>query len=134
MENRSYADIDGGIMIAFRVQLNRDEAVTAGLSGDHVVSVHAGDSRAIYRQHAPRTESSTGLSMSVGGLRTAERTHVSWSSSPLTIGDEITIAVVEVPESEISSPIEESSATRGEEYERERLAHLLKKYGAPPDR
>ena len=72
--------------------------------------------------------------MSVGGLRTAESTHVSWSSGPLTIGDEITIAVVEVPESEISSPIEESSATKGEEYERERLAHLLKKYGAPPER
>jgi hypothetical protein len=123
-----------GIVIAFRVQLNRDEAVTAGLPGNHVVSVHADDHRATYQEHAPWTEAGTGLRMSVGGLRTAEGIHVSWLSRPLRVGDEITIAVLEVPESEISQPVKSGSAaeSRSEVSERERLAHLLKKY-APVD-
>jgi len=122
-----------GIVIAFRVQLNQDDAVTAGLSGDHVVSVHASDSRAIYRDKAPWKEAGTGLRMSVGGLRIAEGAHVRWFSGPLTIGDEITLAVVEVSESDLSHPIEARSTTsgKGEAHERERLTYLLGKYGAP---
>jgi len=124
-------------MIAFRVQLNRDEAVTAGLSGRHVVSILA-DSEATDRKDQPASNPPTGLRMSVTGLRTSEdgsSAHVRWLRGPLTVGDEITIAVVDVPESAISRPIEERSATGvTESSERERLAYLLKKYGTPASR
>jgi hypothetical protein len=123
-------------MIAFRVQLNRGEAVTAGLSGQHVVSVFA-DSRAGDEKYQRSSECRTGLRMSVTGLRTSRdgsSTHVRWLSSPLTIGDEITIAVVEVPDTQISRPIEEGAATAvSDSSERERLAYLLVKYGAPAE-
>jgi hypothetical protein len=123
-----------GHVIAFRVQLNRDEPVTAGLPGDHVVSVHADDHRAIYRKHR-RRETGTGLRLSLRGLRTAEGSHVSWLRGPLSVGDEITIAVVSVREFEISDPSESGAATgsKSEASERERLAYLLKKYPAPVD-
>ena len=84
-------------MIAFRVQLNRAEAITAGLSGEHVVTVFA-DSAATDR--TPSSGPPSGLRMSVTGLRTLEggsKTHVRWLRGPLTIGDKIKIAVVDVP-------------------------------------
>ena len=85
VENMSYADIDMGYVIAFRVQVNRGEPVTAGLPGDHVVALHADDHRAIYRKHKGR-ETGTGLRVSLGGLRTAEGSHVSWLRGPLSVG------------------------------------------------
>jgi hypothetical protein len=126
-------DTELGPVIAFRIQLNRDHAVTAGLPGEHVVSIHA-DSRPKDPKYQPSGEPDTGLRMSVGGLRSTQGVHVRWLSAPLTVGDEIAIAVVDVPELEISPTIEETSATKGEGHERERLAYLLKKYGAPADR
>jgi hypothetical protein len=130
-----HAEHRRGVVIAFRVQLNRDEAVTAGLCGLHVVAVHADDLRAIYRRHAPSAKGGAGLRMSVGGLQTEEGVHVSWSSGPLTVGDEIRISVVEVSESEISPPIRQNrAAPENEGRERERLAYLLEKYGAPAER
>jgi hypothetical protein len=81
------------------------------------------------------SEPHTGFRMSVGGLRTSgddSGTHVRWLGGPLTIGDEIRIAVVEVPPSEISPPVEERVASAvSESSERERLFYLLKKYGIP---
>jgi len=97
------------------------------------VSIHA-DSRPRDGKYPSSTRSGTGLRMSAGGLRTEEGVHVRWLSSPLTVGDEITIAVVDVPESEVSPTSGETSANRSEGDERERLAYLLKKYGAPADR
>src|SRR5512138_56192 len=114
-------------MIAFRVQLNGGEAVTAGLPREHVVSIFA--------ELEPSSRAGTPLKMSVHGLRSsagASKAHVHWPSALLKIGDEITIAVVDVPESEISRPLAESAATEvTEKAERERLAHLLAKYGPP---
>jgi hypothetical protein len=58
--------------------------------------------------------------------------HVDWWSCPLRVGDEVRIVVVDVPESEIFRPTSERSVTPAtESSERERLAYLLKKYGAP---
>ena len=123
-----------GFMIAFRVQLNRGEAVTAGLSGEHVVSVFA-DSAAGERKHQPPGEPPTSLRMSVSGLRSSEdgsKTHVRWLNAPLTIGDGITVSVVVVAESDISRPIDERPATEvTESSERKRLAYLIEKYGTP---
>jgi hypothetical protein len=121
-------------MIAFRVQLNGEEPVIAGLSGRHVVSVHA-DWREGRAKDRRSSEPHTGFRMSITGLRTSSDdsdTHVRWLSSPVAIGDEITIAVVEVPPSEISRPVDEQAATGvSESSERERLAYLLEKYGPP---
>jgi len=128
------SSIGGRLMIAFRVQLNRAEAVTAGLSGEHVVSVFA-DSAAREPKHQPPSEPPTSLRMSIAGLRSSEdgsKIHVRWLDAPLTIGDEITLSVVAVAESDISRPIDERPATAvTESSERERLAYLIKKYGAP---
>jgi hypothetical protein len=121
-----------GVVNAFRVQLNRDDGVTAGLPGEHVVSILV-DSRPKDRTRRSSSEPGTDLRMSVSGLRSAEGVHVRWQSRPLMVGDEITITVVEVPESEISQTTGERSATEGETQERERLAYLLDKYGAPAD-
>lgn len=121
-------------MIAFRIHINREEAVIAGLSGQHVVSIHA-DWRERCENSQRSSESPTGFRLSASGLRTSEDgsgTHISWLSTPLTVGDEITIAVVEVPASEISPPTDERRGTGvSESRERERLAFLLMKYGAP---
>lgn len=121
-------------MNAFRVQLNRDETVTAGLSGLHVVSVFVEAAARVQRPPTPDVPSIQ-LSLSVFGLRTSEDgvgTNVRWWRRPLKVGDEITIAVVDVAESGASPPIGESPAAEAsEDDERKQLAALIKKYGAP---
>ena len=121
-------------MIAFRVQLNGGEPVIAGLSGEHVVSVHL-DWREGREKYQQESEPPAGFRLSVGGLPgsgDASGPHVRRLGSPLTIGDEITIAVVEATPSEISPPIgTEAAIGTSESGEREGLAYLLKKYGAP---
>ena len=99
-----------------------------------MVSVHV-DWREGREKYQRTNEPPSGFRLSVGGLPTsgdASGPHVSWLTSPLTIGDEITIAVVEAAPSEISRTIGTQAAIgTSESSERERLAYLLKKYGAP---
>ena len=121
-------------MVAFRVQLNHEEPITAGLPGKHVLSVFV-DCDASHRRGQQPETSPVRLQMSVGGLRTSEEgfgTHVRWLRRALEVGDQITIAVVEVSESDVSRPFEETTATEASESdERKQLAQLIVKYGAP---
>jgi hypothetical protein len=121
-------------MNAFRVQVNRDETVTAGLSGLHVVSVFVEAAERVQMSPAPDL-SPIQLRLSVFGLRISEDgpgTNVLWGRRSLKVGDEITISVVDVSESGISPPIEESAAAEAsEDDERKQLAALTEKYGAP---
>jgi hypothetical protein len=121
-------------MIAFRVELNRDEAVTAGLSGQHVLSVFAG-SMVRDRRYQPADETPTDLRLSVNGLRRSDegiQGSVEWLERSLKVGDRITISVVDVDEAEMSRPARERTiAEVTENGERQQLAYLLKKYGAP---
>jgi len=125
---------DGGCMIAFRVQLNEEEALTAGLSGLHAMTVFVGSAERDPKYQppgAPRVD----VRMHVGGLRNGPeglRAHIRWSERLLRVGDTVTITVVEASESDISRLSEETPAAElTERGEREQLAYLLKKYGAP---
>ena len=120
-------------MIAFRVQVNRDEAVTGGLSGLHAMSIVAGSAMRDRRYQAA-DEPPIDLRLHIGGLRrSAEgiQAHVLWLERQLEAGDVITISVVDVPESDISRPTKETTmAELTEKGERAELARLMKKYGA----
>jgi hypothetical protein len=121
-------------MIAFRVELNRDEAVTAGLSGRHVVSVFVG-SAVRDRRYQPADESPIDVKLSVTGLRRIDEEiqgSVEWLERSLRVGDRITISVVDVAEADISPVARERTiAEVTESGERQQLAYLTKKYGAP---
>jgi hypothetical protein len=112
-------------MVAFRIQVNREEALTAGLPGRRALSVFV-DCRVIPGQYR----------MSVSGGRISEvghgTTHAHWERWSLEVGDQITVSIVDVPESEVSPPSKETGAFgTSEDGEREELARLLEKYGAP---
>src|SRR4051812_39479346 len=112
-------------MIGFRIQMNRDRMVTAGLEGHHVVSVIVSSS-----QHPP-SMSSSDQHIGVGGLQVAvdgSQRSVSWLDSPLQVGDAISIEVVEVSEVDTPRPRDPTSL---ESYERQQLRQLLEKYGEP---
>jgi hypothetical protein len=118
-------------MIAFRVHLNGEHVTTAGLSGHHVTSVFV-DSRPqeLGGDLAPWIRVSLGVS-GRRWLPDGSGTHFTWLRSELSVGDSITIEVVDA--SEVSAPIHESPAIElTEGRERERLSYLLKKYGASP--
>ena len=90
--------------IAFRVGLNRDKEVTAGLSGHHVVSVFAG-SAVRDRTYQPPDEPPIDLRLSVSGLRRSAdgiQGSVEWLERGLKVGDVVTIAVVDVAEADVS--------------------------------
>lgn len=121
-------------MIAFRVQLNGGELVTAGASGQDTVSVVA-ISAARDPRYRPKDEPPIDLKLHVGGLRrTAEGTQGSfeWLDRQLEVGDEASIRVVDVDGADIS-PLqrERIMAEVTEEGERYELAYLIRKYGMP---
>jgi hypothetical protein len=121
-------------MIAFRVQLNGEEPVTAGASGRDTVTVTA-VSMIRDRRYRPEDEPPIHLKLNVGGLRrTAEGTqgYFEWVERQLTVGDEATIRVVDVDEADISRLKTESTmAKMTEDAERNELAYLIRKYGVP---
>jgi hypothetical protein len=86
-------------MLAFRFRLNGRDPVTAGIPGDHVVSivvssvVRGAVAKAAWPPHIPfrRRE----LTLHVGGLNSDERAHVDWLNTRLKIGDKIVIDVVD---------------------------------------
>jgi hypothetical protein len=121
-------------MIAFRVQLNGGEPVTAGALGRDTVSVVA-VSAVRDRRYQPKDERPFQLTLHVGGLRrTAEGIQgtFEWLDRQLEIGDEATIRVVDVDEADVSPPERERTiAAVTESGEREELAYLIRKYGVP---
>jgi hypothetical protein len=117
-------------MIGFRIQVNRDRIVTAGLEGDHVVSLTVTSFEGASSRS--RGSSSGEQTLAVGGLQTAadgSRSHVSWFDSRLQVGDTISIEVVKVSEGD--APYPSAHADSVERYERQLLSDLLKKYGQP---
>jgi hypothetical protein len=121
-------------MIAFRVQLNGGEPVTAGAAGDDTLSVVA-ISAVRDRRHHPEDEPLVDLKLHVTGLRrTADGAQgtFEWLDCALSVGDEAVIRVVDVDEADLS-PVrrERAMAEMTEEAERYELACLLRKYGAP---
>ena len=119
-------------MIGFRVQVNQDRAVTIGLEGDHVVSVII-TSTAPTQERLPAAPPSK-QRIGVGGLQTAgdgSRKHVSWFDRRLTVGDTISVEVVEVPDVDAPTPRDPAIAESLEKLERRQLDYLLKKYGQP---
>lgn len=122
-----------GPMVALRVRLNGEEAITAGLPDQHGVTVVVGSS-ARDRRHQPPGESARDLRLHVGGLRTlpdGSRNSLVWLDSKLTVGDTVTVDVVEVSEVAVPAPRETKSADVVERGDREQLRYLLEKYGAP---
>ena len=121
-------------MIAFRIQLNGGETVTAGLSGRDVVSVVAG-SGVREPSYQPPDEPPIDLLLHVGGLRrTVDGTQgtVQWLERRLKVGDGVTIRVADVDEADISPPTRERRiAEVTESGERKQLAYLIGKYGVP---
>lgn len=121
-------------MIALRFRSNRGEPVTAGLPGLHVTCVIANSVTRDPRYRSP-DEAAGNVSAYVGGLRDSPQgvqTHVQWLDRALTVGDVITVSIVEIAESQVSTPeTEKTAAEVNEEGERKRLAHLIRKYGVP---
>jgi hypothetical protein len=121
-------------MIAFRVQVNGAESVTAGASGRDTVSVTA-VAMIRDRRYRLQDEPPIHLELHVGGSRwTVDGIQGSfeWLSRQLTVGDEVAIRVVDVDEADIS-PLESerSMAELTENAERKELAYLVGKYGVP---
>ncbi|MEO0645133.1 MAG: hypothetical protein AAFZ17_03090 [Cyanobacteria bacterium J06650_10] len=82
-------------MLAFQISVNSQRLCT--VSSSHVVSVIAllkGDAT-VGGAEAP--------ALSVSGM-TRPDTHASWVNQELSAGDEITLEVVEVPESSLTAP------------------------------
>jgi hypothetical protein len=121
-------------MKGFRVQLNDEETVTAGLSGRDVVSVVVG-SAVRDKRYQPPHEPPIDLKLYVGGLRRTVdgvQGSVEWLERPLKVGDEVTIRVVDVENSDLSVPATERTISAvTENGEREQLAYLIRKYGLP---
>jgi hypothetical protein len=118
-------------MIAFRVRLNADPGVMAGLPGEHVVSIFAGSAA---RDPRHRAADEQPLRLHVGGLRKAsDRSydHLCWLERSLKLGDSITIDVVDVAEADVPTPRVTKSADVIEDGERKQLDYLIKKYGIP---
>ena len=122
-------------MIAFRIQLNGGETVTAGLSGRDVVSVVAGS---VVREPSYQPPDEPPIDFvrrtSVGSDGTVDGTQgtVQWLERRLKVGDEVTIRVADVDEADISPPTRERPiAEVTESGERKQLAYLIGKYGVP---
>jgi len=118
-------------VIGFRVSLNGEHVTTVGLSGQHVTSIFV-DSRLQDRGDHQSDAPSLRLSLGGSGLQRqpdGSGKHFTWLvGHPLTVGDRITVEVVDV--SEVSEPLKEAAAIEvSESKERERLSYLLKKYG-----
>jgi len=122
-------------MIAFRVQRNDDAPVTADLSGQQITSVIVNSAVADPRCQDPG-EPSPDLKMYVSGIRKVPGrkltdggfSYVLWSERRLSVGDTITVSIVDV--SEADAPIKEkTSAEVIEDGERAELKRLLRKYG-----
>jgi len=86
-------------MIGFRVALNGNQLVTAGLAGHHVVSAILSY---VVRDPArkagwpnPRTFVERELEFSVGGLDSDLEQHVNWLARELAVGDRIEIQIVD---------------------------------------
>ena len=120
-------------MIGFRVQLNRDEAVTAGLGGDHVVSVIVTSTEKDPSRRPPGTPPNE-QRVHVGGLRVGadgSLNHMLWFDNSLKVGDKITIEVVDASAVDVPRPTETTSAEVVERGERKQLEYLIGKYGTP---
>jgi hypothetical protein len=83
--------------LAFRIQLNETNVVTAGIPGPHVVSTIISS---VVREPGRTTPSGRPmlereLELEVGGLVTVDEQHVSWVRAALKVGDRITVDVIE---------------------------------------
>lgn len=85
-------------MRALRVSANGAKPITAGFSGPHVVSTIISSVLREPGRKAPTGEPlpERELQLSVGGLDTTAREHVSWFIAELEVGDKIVVEVVEV--------------------------------------
>ena len=83
--------------LAFRVALNDQQLVTAGIAGSHVVSVIVSSvlREPGYVSPAGQPMPERELALQVGGLISKTREHVDWGDVPLAIGDRITLEVIE---------------------------------------
>jgi hypothetical protein len=86
------------LMRALRVSANGVKPITAGFPGPHVVSTIISSVIREPGRKAPTGEAlpERELQLSVGGLDTAAREHVSWLIAELEVGDKIVVEVVEV--------------------------------------
>jgi len=89
-------------MIGFRVVLNGNQLVTAGLAGHHVLSAILSS---VVRDPARKTSWPAGraflereLEFSVSGLDSDREQHVGWLSRELTVGDRIEIQILDADE------------------------------------
>ena len=102
---------------AFHIELNGTPLCLAGVEEGVLTAITA---------HNTNQES---LSFKVGGLL-AQSTHLTWAQQNLTVGDKITIEVIEVNPDSISPPIEERTeqADFAEQQERLYFEKLKQKY------
>jgi hypothetical protein len=84
-------------MRAFQVSLNGKKLCTAGVGEDGVLTTivtWVGPTRNRARK-GQRTSKSEDLDLSVGGLISPNREHVSWHECSLRVGDEVQIQIVD---------------------------------------
>lgn len=107
-------------MIAFQIELNGQQLCIAGVDDQGVLT-------AITSHKA----SNQRLFLNVGGLLShPERAHASWSKQSLSIGDQISIKVVDVDPDTISQPVEKTIEQDDlvEQQERRYFEKLKQKY------
>jgi hypothetical protein len=120
-------------MIAFEVFVNDKKACVAGVDGCGVLTAILS-----WADRVPKTDPETGtaypsqeLTLEVGGLRSVERTHLSWLNHSLDVGDVVTVKITNlaaVDEPSTSVPIESADIMR--EAKRRQYEELKKEFGA----
>lgn len=86
-------------MLAFKIEINGEEAVTAGFEDWSILALHVNASRG--SQAAPfGSARNDEAHFSVGGLSESDSTgvshHVRWNEKTLSIGSQVIVTVVEV--------------------------------------
>src|SRR5262245_46378159 len=135
---RQYRSTDkskGGAVLAFRVQVNRKNLATAGLSGAHVLSaiftsvVRGEATRRSWAADRPFRKKE--LTFSLGGMithRDGAHEHVDWAYMNLKPGDTITLQVIEAERVDEPKHRRRTEAPTIEASERRELKRLRKKY------
>jgi hypothetical protein len=111
-------------MRAFEVYLNGKRLCLSGVGDDGVLSAIVS---AMMRKK--RTKRRGDLSLSVGGLVSPVREHVTWVRQNLRVGDEISVKVVETNSTD--EPIERSRTNPADDlrYQRSYVRAMAKKLG-----
>lgn len=104
---------------AFQIELNGKLLCLAGVNDKGVLTAIA--------THNAGNQT---LSIDVGGLLTQSNTHATWAKQDLTVGDQITIKIVDAAPNDISQPIEERTelVELVEQEERKHFEKLKEKY------